>query len=110
MKVAGAMSMTVLVLVLACTVTALAHPLTSGEGVVDESKTFGCWQALIGAKGCIQDIFSSFFSGRIRLSPQCCHAIESITQDCFLMFFPFLDPSFNPLLKASCAAAPPPKV
>ncbi|KAK1261726.1 hypothetical protein QJS04_geneDACA008763 [Acorus gramineus] len=83
---------------LSCT-AALASPVTKG---VEESKTFACWQALISAEGCIQDIFSSFFTGRMNLSPQCCHAIQSINQDCFLEFFPFFNPDFNPLLKSFC--------
>ncbi|KAK1265023.1 hypothetical protein QJS04_geneDACA018155 [Acorus gramineus] len=52
----------------------------------------------------MQDVFSSFFTGRISLSTQCCAAIESISDNCFAKIFPFLGSGFNPLLKSFCVA------
>ncbi|KAK1285824.1 hypothetical protein QJS10_CPB20g01301 [Acorus calamus] len=89
-------------LVLACTADrATARP------VVDESKAFDvekCWESLMGAEGCIQDILSSFFTGRIQLGLVCCHSLEGIGDSCFIEIFPFFSPSYSSLLKAFCAA------
>ncbi|KAK1265024.1 hypothetical protein QJS04_geneDACA018154 [Acorus gramineus] len=114
MRNAGSISAATLmmVVVFAC----VASP-SLARLVVEENKTVvddieKCWAAVIGASGCIQDVFSSFFTGRISLGPQCCVAIEGISDNCFSKIFPFLGASFNPLLKAFCIAqsgtAPPP--
>ncbi|KAK1306470.1 hypothetical protein QJS10_CPA10g01112 [Acorus calamus] len=114
MRNVGAISAAALMImvVLACTASpSLARP------VVEENKTIvddieKCWAAVIGASECIQDVFSSFFTGRISLSSQCCTAIEGISDNCFAKIFPFLGSDFNHLLKGFCVAqsgtAPPP--
>ncbi|KAK1261724.1 hypothetical protein QJS04_geneDACA008761 [Acorus gramineus] len=101
-----------IMVVLACIVSpSMARP------VVEESKTVvddieQCWATVIGAEGCMQDMFSSFFTGRIRVSLQCCTAIEGISDNCFSKIFPFVSIGFNPLIKAFCVtqrgAAPSP--
>ncbi|KAK1285031.1 hypothetical protein QJS10_CPB20g01298 [Acorus calamus] len=106
MRNAGAISAALMmVVVLACaTSPSLARPVAAEENktVVDDIEK--CWAAVISASGCMQDVFSSFFTGRIGLNPQCCAAIEDISDSCFSKIFPFFDTSFNPLLKAFCVA------
>ncbi|KAK1285823.1 hypothetical protein QJS10_CPB20g01300 [Acorus calamus] len=106
MRNTGAISAAALMMmvVLACATSPLL-----ARSVVEESKTIvddieKCWATVIRASGCIQDVFSSFFTGRISLSPQCCTAIEGISDNCFAKIFPFLDFGFNPLLKSFCVA------
>ncbi|KAK1290104.1 hypothetical protein QJS10_CPB18g01583 [Acorus calamus] len=113
MKNARAISAAALMMlvVLSCTASpSLARPVVESKTIVDDIEK--CWAAVIGASGCIQDVFSSFFTGRISLSPQCCVAIEGISDNCFAKIFFFLDVSFNPLLKSFCiaqgGATPPP--
>ncbi|KAK1285032.1 hypothetical protein QJS10_CPB20g01299 [Acorus calamus] len=107
----SAAALMMMVLLACATSPLLARP------VVEESKTVvddieKCWAAVIGASGCIQDVLSSFFTGIISISPQCCVAIEGISDNCFAKIFPFLGVGFNPLLKSFCVtqsgATPPP--
>ncbi|KAK1285573.1 hypothetical protein QJS10_CPB20g01297 [Acorus calamus] len=102
----------IMIVVLTCSASpSLARP------IVEENKTGvndieHCWIAVIGASWCIQDISNSSFTGKIRLNPQCCAALEGISANCFSKIFHFLGPGFDALVKTFCVvqsgAAPPP--
>ncbi|KAK1262326.1 hypothetical protein QJS04_geneDACA008773 [Acorus gramineus] len=106
MRNAGAISAVVLIMVvaLACfSSPSLARPVVEESKMVVEDVQ-QCWVAVIGATWCIQDVFNSSFTGRTRLNPQCCAALEGISANCFSKIFHFLGPGFDALVKTLCAA------
>ncbi|KAF5749164.1 hypothetical protein HS088_TW04G01127 [Tripterygium wilfordii] len=75
-------------------------PLPGGGGPADVIK---CWSSIVNVPGCVQEILGSIVSGQIgKIGPNCCNAINGITQDCWPKLFP-VTPLFPPLLKYSCA-------
>ncbi|KAK1306469.1 hypothetical protein QJS10_CPA10g01113 [Acorus calamus] len=116
MRNAGAISATVLIMMVVLTCSA---SLSLARPVVEESKTVvndieHCWIAMIGVSWCIQDELSSSFTERIRLNPRCCAALEGISANCFSKIFHFLGPGFDAFVKTFCVvqsgAAPPPTI
>ncbi|XVF83486.1 hypothetical protein PTKIN_Ptkin16aG0492000 [Pterospermum kingtungense] len=69
-----------------------------------------CWSALTNIQGCLFEIYRYAISSQFgQIGPDCCRAINTVTEGCWPKMFPLV-PLFPPLLKNNCAsfkAAPP---
>ena len=74
--------------------------------VVSDVKFKNCSKPISAIKGCVPSILSSLVSWRFRLTPECCKAINSLSQNCFDDLFssnPLYGSLFPPMLETFCA-------
>ncbi|KAK8682983.1 hypothetical protein V6N13_039059 [Hibiscus sabdariffa] len=65
-----------------------------------------CWSAVFNVKGCMWEIYRSFFTAEVgSIGPGCCKAFTTINENCWPKMFP-VNPSFPTLLKDHCAHFP----
>ncbi|XP_078178634.1 uncharacterized protein LOC144572832 [Carex rostrata] len=65
-----------------------------------------CWPSIVKVEGCAADLLSSFANFHVNITSDCCDAVVSFGDECFIAVFtnfPF-NPLFPPLLKAFCNA------
>ncbi|PIN22221.1 hypothetical protein CDL12_05070 [Handroanthus impetiginosus] len=66
-------------------------------------KVVGCFKALVGVPGCLQELIFSVISSQPRIiGPVCCRAAVEISEDCWPLLFPSY-PKYPPSLKEHCA-------